>query len=139
MGGLAVRVVDAEHLGVARVVRRRGVLLRVSVRIAEVLRLPVRVPLPLPAVRLSAVGLPAVGLSPVRLLLRLLPLLLGLLLRVARRGRVVPVRRLRCLLRSMLSRGVVVPAASVPESSHVIERTRFRSPPAPLRLTCDIP
>jgi hypothetical protein len=95
---------------VARVVRRRRV--PVVLRVAEVLRLAVRL----------------LGL--------LLWLLLPLLLRVRRRGRVVPVRR---LLRSMLLRGAVVPAASVPESSHVIERTRFRAALAPLRLTCDIP
>ncbi|GHF95169.1 hypothetical protein GCM10017667_26660 [Streptomyces filamentosus] len=117
---LAVGVVDAEHLGVARVVRRR-VLLRV--RVAEVLGL-------------------AVGL-----LLRVLRLLPPLLLRVALRGRVVPVRRLlrsllvlrSMLLRLMLLRGAVVPAASVPESSHVHERTRFRGGPAPSVPTCDIP
>ncbi|GHJ91811.1 hypothetical protein SNE510_13300 [Streptomyces sp. NE5-10] len=111
--GLAVRVVDAEHLGVARVVRRRVLLRVLSVRVAEVLRLAVR------------------------LLLVPWRLLLPLLLRVRLRRRLVPVRR---LLRSMLLlRGAVVPAASVPESSHVNERTRFRGGPAPSVRSCDIP
>ncbi|BAU84415.1 hypothetical protein SLA_3506 [Streptomyces laurentii] len=84
-----------------------------GVRVAEVLRLAVRGP--------AALLLP-LRLSPLhRLLPWLLPRLL-LLLRVRRRGRLVPVRRLLRLLR-LLSRGAACPAASVPESGHVHERT----------------
>ncbi|GGR31607.1 hypothetical protein GCM10010497_37410 [Streptomyces cinereoruber] len=120
--GRAVGVVHAEHLRVARVVRRDRVRVLLPVRVAEVLRLAVG---PLSALRGA--------LLPVR---RLPLALLGPLLPCGgRRGRVVPVRR---LLRLSL-RGAVVPAASVPESSHVNERTRFRRRGAPLRLTCDIP
>ena len=115
---------DREGLGVTGAVRRVrvGALLRVTV--AEVLRLAVAAGVRLgPALLAAAVLLIAVLLTPVRLLLR-------------GRGRVavrllaslwslLSVRR-SVLLRSRL-RGPVVPAASDPESSHVIERTWSRT------------
>ncbi|GGY30384.1 hypothetical protein GCM10010299_40780 [Streptomyces tanashiensis] len=103
-----------------------------TVGLAEVLRLPVRLLLvPLLPVRLPllSVRLPLLSVPLLRAALRRL---LPLLLRVRRRGRVVPVRR---LLRLLL-RGAVVPAASVPESSHVVERTRFRCAGAPQAGPC---
>ncbi|GAB2924147.1 hypothetical protein GCM10027075_25220 [Streptomyces heilongjiangensis] len=129
---LLVRVLaDGEHLGVARVVRRvrvRAGAAVVAVAVAEVLRLAV-----VPLVALVALG--AVAARPAAV--RLGPALVAAPAAAVRRARGrlgIAVRRaaglrgllsVRGVLRSRL-RSAVVPAASDPESSHVIERTWSR-------------
>ncbi|GLF95898.1 hypothetical protein SYYSPA8_16395 [Streptomyces yaizuensis] len=108
-----------------RVVGLGPALLLVRVRLAEVLRFAVGALVaaavaPGGRVTRVATGAGLARLARLRPPCRLLPL--GM-----RRHRLLPTPVPgRCLLRSLLLRAVVVPAASDPESSHVLERTRSR-------------
>ncbi|GHE77001.1 hypothetical protein GCM10017778_73480 [Streptomyces vinaceus] len=101
----------------------------------------------LPSVRLLLVRVEVLGLAVASGGGLLRPLLLGRvgLLTVRRLLRLL-LLSVRLLPRGLLGSAVVVPAASDPESSHVIERTWSREPwwagcrnKGPLRLSCDIP
>ena len=122
--GLALAVgvlADRERLGVAGAVRRVRVRALLRVPVTEVLRLALATAGLRPAAALLSA---AVGLGAVRLLLRRRGRVAVRLL-LASLGGLLSVRR-SVLLRSRL-RGAIVPAAaSDPESSHVIERTRSR-------------
>ncbi len=137
---LAVRVLAVrEDLGVPRVVVRVRAAARASLAVRGLLlALGRRLLL---SVRVEVLGL---AMASGGGLLR--PLLLGRVGLLAVRRLLRLLLTVRLLPRGLLGSAVVVPAASDPESSHVIERTWSRERwwagrrnKHPLRLTCDIP
>ncbi|GHA21270.1 hypothetical protein GCM10010372_21460 [Streptomyces tauricus] len=109
------RLVGRVRVMTLRLPALRVVALRGMARVAEVLRLTVSVPLR-PLLRAVAAAPAVLGL------LRVGPGRGGIAVRRAALGGLLSVRLLPLLLRRRLLRAVV-PAASDPESSHVIERT----------------